>query len=459
MRPAADGEKEGIPSIAVSATGFTDVARETAEAAGVVGLRVAAYPGAVGVHLEEIRKNIEENLFEQIVDGLTKEATGDITDGKIDVDPRKSVFTGTFEEINDHFYQNEWTDGLPIVPPTMDAVDQFLEYTDRSADENVAILPQANLVATPRNIAANAIMAGCRPEHMPLLIAAAEALGDERYNLNNIGTTWGVYPYVLISGPIVRQLNIASEGQLISKGPNPSIGRAVGLIVRNIGGYRPGKNYMGTFGYPLVFAVAENADENPWEPFQVAHGFEPDANTVTACATVTWGWPPSPYSTIDQAAAQSTLDLLSQEVTKKPCLAKLPEKGPEAMLNMIMLLLSPPVAKSLSYAGYIKRDIKAYLYDNARVPLRELDWNARYAHPEALRAEDKVKLGLYSEDYLCDPDDMVRVLPDPDIVHIAVCGDPNRNRVMTLWGGYVNPVTKEVTLPKNWGGLLQFGLL
>jgi hypothetical protein len=455
VRPAADGEKAGIPSVAITVAGFTEVAKEAAEAAGVEGLRVAAYPGAVGVHLDEIRSNIEENLFEQIVDGLTKHETDEAIGVRKDYDSEEIVFKGTFEEVNEFFFSNEWSDGLPIVPPTVDTIERYLGFTDRSPDEKIAILPQANLVATPFNIAANAIMAGCRPEHMPLLIAAAEALGDEYYNLNNIGTTWGVYPYVLISGPIVRQLDIPCEGQLISRGSNPSLGRAVGLIIRNIGGYRPGKNYMGTFGYPLVFAIAENEKENPWEPFHVEQGFDRSTSAVTACATVTWGWPPSPYSTTDKTAAQSALELLSLELTKKPCLAKLAEVGPEGMRNMIMLMLSPPVAKSIADAGYSKQDIREYLYENARVPLREIDWNAKYAHPEALSAHEKVELGIYPKDYLVGLDEMVRVLPSPEVVHIVVCGDPSRNRVMTLWGGYVKPATKEVKLPANWDQLLD----
>lgn len=450
MRPAADSEKLGIPSVVVTVKGFKEVAREAAEAAGVVGLRVAAYPGAVGVHQDEIRKNIKEDLFDQIVDGLTKTETDEPVAGLQVEDPKAMVCKGTFEEINEFFLLNEWSDGLPIVPPSIERVEEFLKFTDRSPDEKIAILPQTNLVATPLNIAANAVMAGCRPEHMPLLVAVAEAMGDEHYNLNNIGTTWGVYPYVLINGPIIRQLHIACEGQLISKGPNPSIGRAVGLIVRNIGGYRPGRNYMGTFGYPLAFAIAENEEETPWEPFHVEQGFDRSTSTVTACATVTWGWPPSPYSTTDKTAAQSTLELLSLEVTKKPCLAKLAETGPEGMRNMIMLMLSPPVAKSLADAGYSKQDIKDWIYEHARVPLREIDWNTRYAHPEALTAYEKAELGIYPRDYLVGLDEMVRVLPSSDILHIVVCGDPSRNRVLTLWGGYVNPATREVKLPKNW---------
>jgi len=429
----------------ITVTGFSDVADLAARASGVHGLRVAEYPGAVGVHLEEIRKNIETVLIDQIIDGLTRPGAEGESPRHGDVrDSGEVVFRGSFDEVNRFFLDNEWSDGLPIVPPTMERIEKFLKYFPREPDEEIAVLPQSNLKATPFNIAANAVMAGCRPEEMPLFIAAVEAIGDENYNLNNIGTTWGVLPFLLINGPIVRQLKIEYAGQLISKGPNPSIGRALGLIVRNIAGYRPGKNYMGTFGYPLVFTLAENEGETPWEPYHVERGFHRNTSTVTAGATVTWGWPPSPYSTADKSAAASTLELLDQELTKKPCLARLAELPPQGMRNMVMLLLSPPVAQSLAKEGYSKQDVRDYLYEHARVPMREIDWNSRYGHPESFTVQEKVEAGLYPESFLTSPDGMVRVLPEPGIVHIAVCGDPGRNRIMTLWGGYVQPTTREV---------------
>ena len=144
--------------------------------------------------------------------------------------------------MNAFFKAREWTDGLPIVPPTRQRIEAFLRYTDRAPDEDVAILPQANLRAAPWTIAVNGVMAGCRPEDMPILLAAAEAIGDDRYNLNNIGTTWGIVPYLLVNGPIIKQLGIECTGQLISRGPTPAIGRALGLIIRNIAGYRPGRH-------------------------------------------------------------------------------------------------------------------------------------------------------------------------------------------------------------------------
>ena len=149
---------------------------------------------------------------------------------------------------------------MPIIPPTIEKVEAFLKYTDRAPDERIAVLPQANLQAVPWNIAANAVMAGCRPDSMPLLIAAVEAIADNTYNLNNIGTTWGVLPFLLVNGPAAERLGIENGGQLISKGANPAIGRALGLIIKNIAGYKFGRNYMGTFGYPMNFVIAENEE-------------------------------------------------------------------------------------------------------------------------------------------------------------------------------------------------------
>jgi len=445
VRPAVEAEKLGIPSVVVTLTGFTRVAHQAAKAMGVPGLRIAEYPGAVGVHPEDlVRKNVESVLFDRIVDGLTTSSVAGDTLAAPSARPAEVAFRGDDEAAQEFFRQQLWTDGLPIIPPTRERVEAFLGHTSRKPDETIAVLPQANLVATPLNIAANGVMAGCRPEHMPILIAAVEAIGDERYNLNNIGTTWGVLPYLLVNGPIVKELGLEYGGQLISKGPNPALGRALGLIVKNIAGYHHGENYMGTFGYPLCFALAENEVANPWQPYHVEQGFDADVSTVTAGATVTWGWPPSPYETADKTAAQSALEFLRVDITKRACLPRLAERGTNGFRNMVTLLIAPPVAKALADAGYSKQDIKDYLYENARAPVSEIGWGLTYGHPEAFTVPDYVELGIYPEEYLVEPDELVRVLPSPDLLHIVVCGDPDRNRIMTLWSGYVQPVTKAI---------------
>ena len=439
----------GIPSVVITTTGFTTIARAVAKAEGMADLRIGEYPGAVGVHAEElVVKNVENVLFDRIVDHLTKPRDGGSgTSTNASRPANEIIYEGTFEEVNDYFRSQEWTDELPIIPPTLERVAAFLKYTDRAPHERIAVLPQANLEAVPWNIAANAVMAGCTPECMPLLIAAVEAIADNTYNLANIGTTWGVFPFLLVNGPAIKKMGLENGGQLISKGANPAIGRALGLIVKNIAGYKLGRNYMGTFGYPMNFALAENEAENPWEPYHVEHGFEKADSTVTACATVTWGWPPAIYGTPDKTAAQTALEFLSIELTKTPCLARFAERGPNGFRNMITILLAPPVAKSLASAGYSKQQIRDYIYEHARVPFRELEFLLKYGHSEAFTISDAVDRGIYPPEYLVGQDDLVRIVPSPDVIHIVVCGDPNRNRVMVLWGGYVNPVTKKMSFP------------
>jgi hypothetical protein len=448
VRPVAEAEKAGIPGVVVTTTGFTAIARAVGRAEGITGLRVAEYPGAVGVHAEAlVEENVENVLFGRIVDELTRPKAGEAQDSAAGAARGNAiVFEGTFDEIDAHFRERLWSDGLPIVPPTPERVEAFLAHTARGPDDPIAVLPQANLAATPRNIAANAVMAGCRPEHLPVLIAAVEAIADNGYNLNNIGSTWGVLPFLLVNGPAAARLGIESGAQLVNKGANPALGRALGLIIRNIAGYQHGRNYMGTFGYPLNFVLAENEAQSPWEPYHVERGFGAGDSTVTACGTVTWGWPPAVYGTPRKSAAQAALEMLSLEVTKKPCLGRLVERGPNGFRNMIVILLAPPVAKALAAAGYDKQKIRDYVYEHARVPYRELEFLIEYGHSEAFKIPDMVDRGLMPNEYLVQPEELVRVLPSPDVLDIVVCGDPDRNRVMVLWGGYVSPVTKRIAL-------------
>lgn len=447
MRPAVEAEKLGIPGVVVTTTGFTTIARAAARAEGLGDVRIAEYPGAVGVHPDElVVQNVENVLFDRIVQNLTRPRAAkpapDSTASARQAD--EIVFEGSFEEINAHFRAREWSDELPVIPPTLERVQAFLQCTDRAPTERIGVLPQANLEATPLNIAANAVMAGCRPDSMPLLIAAVEAIADNTYNLNNIGTTWGVLPFLLVNGPALERFGIETGGQLISKGENRAIGRALGLIIKNIAGYKFGRNYMGTFGYPMNFVIAENDSENPWEPYRVEHGFGEEDTTVTACGTVTWGWPPAIYGTADKSVAQSALEFLSLELTKKPCLARLAERGPNGFKNMIAILLAPPVAKSLASEGYSKQRIREYLYEHAQVSYRELEFLLTYGHSEAFTIPDAVERGIYPREYLGKENALLRVLPGPEVINIVVCGDPHRNRVMVLWGGYVNPVTRKV---------------
>jgi len=441
----------------ITTTGFSAQARFTGKAWGVEGLQIAEYPGPLGIHDEnQIAKNVESSLFDGVVKGLTNVSGITRTEANRGLNNHHGIVcTGTADEINRFFALNEWTDGLPFVPPTKERVEEFLKFTDRSPDEVIAVLPSANLGATPWNIAVNAVMAGCHPEHMPVILAAVEALGDERCCLGSLGSTSGIFPYILINGPIVKELGIEHGAQLVSRGPNPAIGRAIALIVRNIAGFRPGTSYMGTFGYPLAFTLAESEDQTPWEQFHVQQGFDRTTSTVTIGVTNNWGASPAAYETPDQSGAETALQLLAREITHKTRLFNFPGSGPDSETVMITLLISPSVAKSLAAAGYTKQDVIRLVYEKSRMPLRDFDWVLKYTAIMRTTARERAEAGVFPKEFMGDPDDIVRILSSPGVLSVVVCGDPHRNRVMVLEGGHTRPTTKLVKLPKNWEELLE----
>lgn len=457
MRPAVEAEKVGIPSVVIATSGFATLARLTSVAGGIDDMRIAEYPGAIGIHSSsEIAGTVRDVLFARIIEGLTG-ATGTSNTRVTGTAKylKDVVFTGTFNQVNSFYRANEWTDGLPIVPPTLDRVQQFLQYTNHSPEAEIASLSPANLKAVPWNIAVNAVMAGCQPEHVPLIIAAVEALGDEKFNMQNMGSTSGLVPYILVNGPIVGQLGIEFGGQLVSKGPNPAIGRAIGLIVRNIAGYHPGRNYMGTFGYPLPFTLAENDNGTPWPPFHVEHGFDRSTSTVTVGVTNNWGHAPAPARAPDKTGAQITLELLCKELAKRVRLYGLQGEGEKAEKVMITIVVSPPVAKALADAGYSKQDVRQYLYENARAAGSEFEWAKKYTGGGRLRISENSEPDRSSRAGLASIHDMRRLLPSSEVVHIIVCGDANRNRVMLFEGGHAEPTTRAITLPPDWDALLK----
>ncbi len=213
-------------------------------AEGIADLAVAEYPGVFELDTKaKMTEKVRRTVVDQIIKALTKkkESSKGIPSAasRPKSNPEEIVFSGTLEEVNRFFCQKGWTDQMPIIPPTLERVREFLKYTGLPPDKVVAVLPPANLEATPWKIAVNGVMAGCRPEHMPILIAGVEAMSVPSYNLGQIGTTWALYPYFVVNGPIIKQLGIEHGVGLISKGPSPALGRAFGLLIRNIAGFRP----------------------------------------------------------------------------------------------------------------------------------------------------------------------------------------------------------------------------
>ncbi|MBR5808275.1 MAG: hypothetical protein IKY24_06605, partial [Alistipes sp.] len=195
----------GIPSVAIAAPTFTEQVFYTSTNNGVPAPRVAEYPGAFSSHTtEELIKNTREVLWPQIVKALTTPISTEelarsakANQGGI----RDDIFYGSYQEINDYFREMNWSDGLPIVPPTYEKVSEFLRYTDMKWDETVAILPVAHRNTTAWHVAVNGVMAGCKPEYMPILIAMTKAIGAPSFR-RTLASTHAWVPYSWLNGPV-----------------------------------------------------------------------------------------------------------------------------------------------------------------------------------------------------------------------------------------------------------------
>ncbi|HEX6380064.1 MAG TPA: thioredoxin family protein, partial [Acidimicrobiia bacterium] len=193
------------------------------------------------------------------------------------------------EDEAEAFFERGWTDGLPVVPPTPARVLRMLEGTTRAADEVVASVGPDFADCTVEKAAVNAVMAGCRPEYFPVVLAAVEAACTDQFNMHGLlCTTWFCGPVIIVNGPIATEIGMNSGVNALGQGnrANATIGRALQLIVRNVGGGRPGEIDRATFGGPgkYTFCFAEDEAGSPWEPLSVERGFPEGTSTVTLFA-------------------------------------------------------------------------------------------------------------------------------------------------------------------------------
>ncbi len=416
-------EKSGVPAVVVVATSFLSLPPTLGKAEGVPELRTAEYAGALEVDSDDvIRQKFVDKTFGLIDTALTTPLAA-ATEGNAEaVDSAQIVLAGTLDEVNEFFRGRLWTDGLAIVPPTIDRVNEFLKYTDHAPDEEIAILPPGNLVATPWNIAVNAVMAGCRPEYMPVLIAAVQAMADKSYNMSQLGNTGGEQQFAMVNGPIIKQLEFesgAANGS-VADTPNPAFGRAIGLIRNNIADLKPGQQYVATYGYFIPRAFSEDEDglyAMGWEPYSVRRGFDKNDSTVTMGGFENWGVPFLLSGDTPEKLMQAYVDWMKSAAFKWTTF------GGQQSWNIFITRTS---AEKLAAGGYSPEDVAQYLFEQAEIPA---EW---------YREADKQTYTGYS----------------PDLVHIFVTGDPIRNRAMVLDSDYVIPATVAIELPADWDALM-----
>ncbi|MFC1909141.1 hypothetical protein ACFLXD_04725 [Chloroflexota bacterium] len=275
----------------------------------------------------------------------------------------KVQIADSIEAINSLFIEKGWSDGLPVIPPTEEAVERMLAGTDKSPADVVGVIPPRWAEATVEKIAINAVMAGCLPEYMPVIITAVSAMSEETFNLRGVqATTHPCAPLLIVNGPIALKLNINSKSGAFGPGwrSNATIGRAIRLILTNVGGALPGVTDMATQAQPCkyTFCIAENEEENPWEPLHVERGFKASTSTVTVIAAE------NPHNINDHSAttAEEVLTTIVSVMTNIGNNDILYQKGEP------VLALGPEHAATIAGSGFSKSDIKAFIHEKVRIP-------------------------------------------------------------------------------------------
>ena len=297
-------------------------------------------------------------------------------------------------------------DPLPVIPPTKQRVEQMLRVAKFKPDEVIARVPPNYGAATVEKIAAGAVMAGCPPEIMPLLLRLVQAACDERFNLHGSqATTHFAAPLIIINGPVRHELGFVSSGNVFSNvaRANSSLGRAFQLILTNIGGARPGEIDMSTLGNPGKFSycIAENEEESPWEPLHVEMGFKRDQSALTLFSAE----PPRGISEHNARTGRTVLKAISRALatvwTYRMC----------AMFEAFVILC-PEHVKTLRRDSFTKQETREFLFDNTGIPLRAYDDDD---------AEGAQFTKLY-EQIAIDGESCYRKFARPDQIKIVVAG-------------------------------------
>jgi hypothetical protein len=330
--------------------GFVTDAHSAASGKGMPGVRVLGTPIACeSTVAEDIQAGIDGAL-DDIIAALTKPATEEEQSPKVNIEkPPRIAFKGTFTEVNQFFYRKGWADGLPIVPPSEEAVKEMLTGTDLPADHIVTKLIPRMGKATVEKIAVNAVMAGALPTHMPVLIAAVEALSDPKTRFDTFEVSTGSWaPLLVINGPIRKDIHVNCSSGMMSPGDiaNAAIGRAIGLVVKNIGGARKGVEDMGTLGDAMKYAlvIGENEEQSPWQPLHVDFGYQKDDSTVTVMF-------PNRYT-----------QTIPAQTNAQGIATTLAGMNPTALSCMIVI---PDHARIFSQEGWSKKKVKEFIIQNA----------------------------------------------------------------------------------------------
>ena len=334
-----------------------------------------------------------------------------------------------FDAVNALARERGWSDGLPVVPPTARRVEEMLAWCDRPWDEPVARIAPRYGEATPLRLAANAVMAGCRPEYFPLLALAIEAMCEEPFNLYGVqATTHLCAPLVIVNGPVAKELDINSGHNAFGPGwqANATIGRAIRLALVNIGGAIPALGDMSTFGAPSKFSylAAENEAASPWEPLHVERGLPREASAVTVIGAE------GPHNVNDHESitAEGILTTIAGTLAGTGNNDIYYEAQP-------LVVMGPEHARTVADGGYDKAGAKRFLYEHAHLPL------GRFSRENI---ERRLRV-TYKDRYARAGNDApVYMVQRPEDILIAVIGGAGKHSAVINTFGATQAVTRAL---------------
>jgi hypothetical protein len=332
------------------------------------------------------------------------------------------------------WFERGVTDGLPVVPPSRARVDAMLATTGRAHDALVAEVPPNFGRATVEKLAINAVMAGCRPDYFPVVLAAVEAACDPAFNLHGqSGTTNAASPLIIVNGPVRTRLDVNCAAGVFGPGyrANATIGRALRLVMINLGGTRAGQISMSTMGHPgrYTYWIGEYEEASPWEPLHVEHGFTARDSTVTLFS----GESPLMINDHLSRAAPQLIASLGWSA------AGIWNHKSFPLYGHTLFVVGPEHARTLGDERWSKQDVRQFLYETIRRPARELAPGPDGAETGRLRTLLEGR----------GPDERVPKFPSPgEIVIVVAGGTAGRfSAVVPGWmGGELGsrPVTRRI---------------
>jgi hypothetical protein len=351
---------------------------------------------------------------------------GEWTMGSADIQSRSYEVSDTSEAI-EFYYDKGWTDGLPVVPPTEASIRAMLDAAKLEPGQEITFIENRQVSVTAEKVAINAVMAGCRPEYMPVVVAAVEAIGDPRYGYHGPATsTGGSAVFMLVNGPIARELDINCGDNLFGPGwrANATLGRAVRLVMRNVIGTIPGKLDRSTLGHAgkYTYCIAENEAESPWPPVHVERGFRPEQSTVTVFAAL------APHQVYNQLSntAEGVLTTLADNMHISSGVTGQPQ---------YVVVIAGEHMQVIGDDGWSKADIKRFLFEHTHNSIAHLKRTNRVAG--AVLPEDETTMRPLVQ----TPDDLIVVAAGSKAGALSA--------FIPGWGGKTSSqtVTKEIRRP------------